>query len=278
MLKQYGLRAALIAVCALLAVSCGKVFFGSSAAPAPVMGDWQYRDNTGFYRETGHSFSNSRFSTEQTALYEQLTRELTGILNSVSPLGPAGYVDVWPHLDAQRIKALNAEYDAYNQLFSWQYENLGDYNLDGVPSTFDLLTVVRFSEPWQTAEFNDSETYEVVRDWIDSDGNSLLDGQNAQEIGYSYNRQVSGYKVLAGQSADVTSMDELGSVMRLDGQPGWPPRYELHVPPASYRFLCVQPFSSRLQPLCSYIIDLAGGLNPVQVMDAVAQGSTTVTP
>lgn len=272
---------ALMALGLFWLVACGHVTFGSSSSTpvSPIHNDWQYQQpywpSTYSDGYAYHSASSPTLSDPQAGLYQALSRDLSDTLTAYQQVGVAGFSHVWPLLDGQRIKLLNLQYDRFSQILRWDYENIGDFDLNGVVNSVDLIPVVRYAEP----SFVLSREEVAYRNWLDTDGNGLLDRHNAQLIAMSYGRGVCGYNVLAGASPDPATMDSIGVMRLADRLPGLPGHFELLVP-SGYSYICIQPLkhgqqligqqvaSQQMigqQVICSYIAQLIGKPDNVTV-------------
>lgn len=145
-------------------------------------------------------------------------------------------------------------------MFSWNYENIGDFDLSGGVNSIDLIPIALYAD----APFARDNYDPDVREWLDTNGDGLLDRYNAQQIAMSYGRAVQGYNVLVGQSRDLADMEPMGLVRLADRMPGWPPHFELLIP-AGYSYFCLQPVDSKQQVICSYIASLTAKPSDVTV-------------
>ena len=257
----------LLALSLFVLAACGHVTFGSTntAATSPTFNDWQYGDQSwpgGDPAIPSYRLVSSPSLTEaQAALYKELSRDLSDTLAAYQQVGVIGYRHVWPILADERIKRLSPSYDSNNQMLSWNYENIGDCNLDGIVNSLDLFPIARFAD----APFSINQDELEYRNWLDADGDGKLDRYNAQQIGMSYGRQVFGYNVLAGDGADPAGMELIGLVPTYERMPDWPPHFELLVPVGS-NFLCIQPLDSFKRVICSYVANLIGKPDHVSVL------------
>lgn len=246
--------------------ACGHVTLGSSSAAvtSPAFNDWQYRESAmpDVYHDYRYFHSGSRqpLTEAQALLYQQLSRDLSDALVAYKQVGLAGYSHVWPLLESDRTKLLGLKYDRYTQVLNWGYENLGDFDLDGIVNSIDLIPVVRYAD----AQFGLSRETAAFRDWLDTDHDGQLDRYNAQVIAMSYGRAVYGYNVLAGLDPDPSSMEQVGFVRFIDRLPGWPPHFELLIP-SGYNYVCIQPLKYKQQVICSYIAQLTAPPDQVKV-------------
>jgi hypothetical protein len=270
MARYLGLLA--IAVLGLLGLAaCGHVTLGSTgtAVTSPTTDDWQYQDQSWPYNYSDNYSRSSAYRTgsrrllndAQALLYKELSQDLSDTLAAYRQVGVAGYGHVWPLAEKNRIKLLNPSYDRNSQVLQWGYENIGDFDLDGIVNSVDLVPVALYADTPYTA----SDDAVAIRDWLDSDGDGRLDRYNAQQIAMSYGRAVYGYNVLAGTSPDPAGMDPIGFVRFVNRLPGWPPRFELLVP-SGYNYVCIQPLKYKQQVICSYIANLTGKPDQVSVL------------
>lgn len=243
------------------------------------MNDWPYWDQSQYqvpswpyehyeyapYRTP----SRTGLTDAQAALYQQLSRDLSDTLAAYKPESVANYSYVWPLLERERVKLLKPSYNRFSQVFKWNYENIGDFDLSGGVNSIDLFPIVLYAD----APFA-SNNYDLdVRNWLDTDGDGRLDRYNAQQIGMSYGRTVSGYNVLVGQTPDPASMEPMGIVRFADRLPGWPPHFELLIP-AGYSCFCLQPVNSKQQAICSYIATLSDSPQQITVLYPGQPGPT----
>jgi hypothetical protein len=266
MQKHVVLLVSLGALCVLACLSCGHVTLGNFN-PAPAFIDQEmYRADEDPQLRAYHRSSRSTLTSEQDKLYRELADELSKTLAMYRTVGATDYRNAWPSADSQRVEQLQVAYDYSNQLLTWNYENLGDYDLDGMVNTTDLLPVVVFSgfAGGASGVLPSGVEVDAVRKWIDSDNDGQLGYYNARLIGQSYGRAVFGYAVFAGQSDNLAAMDPIGVVKYDNRLPGFPPRFEFHVP-SGYPYICLQPLGPRNLPVCNYMINMLDKRLPITV-------------
>jgi hypothetical protein len=256
-------------------VACGHVTIGSSGgavATSPAIDDWQYQAQPQYqvpdwpYESSiyspYHKTSRTGLTDAEAAVYQKLSHDLSDALAAYRPVGVAGYSHIWPLLERDRIKLLTLSYNSgFSQMFRWNYENIGDFDLNGGVNSIDLFPVALYAD----APFARNNYEPAIRDWLDTNGDGLLDRYNAQQIAMSYGRTVLGYNVLAGLNPDPTSMDTMGLVRFADRLPGWPPHFELLIP-AGYSYVCLQPVDSKKRVICSYIAALTDNPHDITVL------------
>ncbi len=132
----------------------------------------------------------------------------------------------WPAYGDGRESALNMQYNSATRLLTWNYNNAGDYDLNGKVDIPDLIPVaVNFG-----AVIGDDKGDEELERWIDCSRFSVIDFRCTLGIGVNYPNHILEYTVLCAPSlrpGDIeTGIRELGHVGARNWLPGWPLRYE----------------------------------------------------
>lgn len=147
----------------------------------------------------------------------------------------------WPVYDDSGENALNLEFNVSTRTLKWNYNNLGDYNVDSIVNIHDLVPL---AVQYQSI-VGDGIGNEEVESWIDSStGDGLVNLADLLPIGANYDTTIPEYAVLTSNQINLgdahSGQQEVGRLQLVNRLPGWPLRFEFVVPDNGDRFICLR--------------------------------------